>query len=71
MLIYLGFLGVSFADALLDTVEKELLRAQDVLFSQEDPAYWIGLEIHDTYTLELQAEEGNLYSYLNSLMEKN
>ena len=61
MLLCLAYMRLALADPLMESAQQEILRAQEILFSQVDPAYWIGLEIHDVYELQLQAEEGSLY----------
>ena len=49
------------ADNLMRILEDELVRTQKFLFSEEEPAYWIGLNITDSFVEEIRAEEGGLY----------
>lgn len=51
------------ADNLMRIAEQELLRTQEFLFAQEDPAYWIGLDITDSFVEEIRAEEGGVYPF--------
>lgn len=61
-LIALWFGGRSArAEGLLQYAEQELLRAQGYLFQQEEPAYWLGMNISDVFAFELIAEEGALF----------
>ena len=45
-------------DPVLDTAQAEMTRVYDFLQTQEKPAYWIGLGIHEVQNLMLQASNG-------------
>ena len=61
-LIFL-FMGISTvrADTLMHIAEEELNRTQAFLFEQEEPAYWVGLQISDSFEMDIRAEDGALF----------
>ena len=45
-------------DLVMQAAESELMRSFEILQQQPEPAYWIGLGIHDMHSIEIQATNG-------------
>jgi TldD protein len=57
MLFLLSHIALA-EDLVILAAEKEMLRSFTILQEQEEPVYWIGLGIHDTHNIEIQATNG-------------
>ena len=61
--LILLFVGIptAKADNLMRIAQEELNRTQKFLFAQEEPAYWVGLNISDSFEEIIRVEDGGAF----------
>jgi len=66
LIVLLVGISTANADNLMDIAQEELNRIQKFLFAQEEPAYWVGINISDSYEEVIRVEEGGAFPIKDS-----